>query len=274
MKKAKLFLTFLIVCVLVIPSFAIVSAAPSMDEAVSISGTLNEITVKTDFNTGENTVWLVLTNAQNEKQTVHLSEAAARELKLAVFDGDTLVPNKDALGWEIEIPAAAIIHDQEEIQHPVGNALAAFFSEIPGMDYKTIMSAHENGYGFGVIAQALWLTQKLGGNADMMAAILEAKSSGNYDAFTLEDGTVPTNWGQFKKAVLDGEKQGTLGVVMSHKDKDNGNGNNNNNGNQGNGNNGNGNGNANNGDHRNSNHDQGNHGNNGNKDNNGNKNKP
>jgi len=272
-KKAKLFLIILIVCVLVIPHFAIVSAAPSMDEAVSISGTINEITINTDFNTGENTVWVVLTTAQSEKQKLHIGEAAARAMGLVVFEGETLVPNKDALGWEVEISSSSIIHDQAEIQHPVGNALAAFFSEIPGVTYDAIMSAHEKGFGFGDIAQALWLTQKMGGDADVMAAILEAKSSGNYEAFTLEDGTVPTNWGQFKKAVLDGDKQGNLGVVMSHKDKNSRNENsNNNNGNHGNGNNGNGsNANGNNG---NSDKDKGNHGNNGNKDNNGNKNKP
>ncbi len=79
---------------------------------------------------------------------------------------------------------------------------------------------HEEGYGFGVIAQALWLTQKMEGDADVLTAILEAKKTGDYSAFTLEDGTVPTSWGQLKKAIMAGDKKNNLGVVMSGKDKD------------------------------------------------------
>ena len=68
----------------------------------------------------------------------------------------------------VEIDPTTVIPDQQENQHPVGNALATFFSDIEGIDYDTIMAAHENGVGFGVIAQALWLTSELGGDAQVL----------------------------------------------------------------------------------------------------------
>jgi len=115
----------------------------------------------------------------------------------------------------------------DDAQNPVAAALAAYFADIA--DYDTIMSAHDGEYdfgecGFGVISQALWLTKKMGGDSDTFLAILLAKQTGDYSAFTFEDGTaVPGNWGQFRKLVLDGDKKGNLGVVMSHKDEEHGN---------------------------------------------------
>jgi hypothetical protein len=149
-----------------------------------------------------------------------------------------------------------------------------FFSGIDGVDYDTIITAHEDGYGFGVIAQALWLTKGLEGNSDDLQAILDAKESGDYSYFSYlfsEDETVPTNWGQFRKAVMAGDKKQNLGTAMSAKDKDTTSP-----GNSGNGNNGN----ANNANHENNkdkNKDKtnnGNNGNNGTNNNNGKGNKP
>ena len=90
------------------------------------------------------------------------------------------------------------------------------------------MRAHETGVGFGVIAQALWLTRQLDSDSDafntpeeLFLAILRAKESGIYTAF-FPEGTenVPTSWGQFKKALSD--KKNNLGIVVSDKDQDNG----------------------------------------------------
>jgi hypothetical protein len=114
-----------------------------------------------------------------------------------------------------------VIPAEEESQHPVGAALSMFFSEIT--DYDTIMAAHENGTGFGLLAQALWLTKKMEGNSDTFLAIVEAKKTKDFSVFVLEDGSTPQNWGQFKKAALNGDKKGNLGVVMSNKGN-NGNG--------------------------------------------------
>jgi hypothetical protein len=133
----------------------------------------------------------------------------------------------------VDIDPESVIPDEEKPRHPVGSVLATFFSEIT--DYDAIMGAHEDGFGFGVIAQALWLTQKLEGDSVIFLSILEAKRSGDYSDFVLPDGTTPKNWGQFRKAVMEKEK-GNLGIVMSGKDGENGSGNGNGNGNNGNGN--------------------------------------
>jgi len=100
-------------------------------------------------------------------------------------------------------------------QNPVGAALAEFFAELVGVDYETIMEYHEQGMGFGVIAQALWMASKLEGDSTVFTAILDAKKRGDYSAITLPDGSIPRNWGQFRKALLSGDKKSNLGAIMS-----------------------------------------------------------
>jgi len=125
---------------------------------------------------------------------------------------------------ELIDPSLLVPVEVEEVpQHPVGAALSAFFTDIT--DYETIMAAHEDGTGFGVLAQALWLTMKMEGNSDTFLAIVEAKKTKDFSEFILEDGSTPQNWGQFKKAVLNGDKKGNLGVVMSSKEDKANNGN-------------------------------------------------
>jgi hypothetical protein len=182
-------------------------------------------------------------------------------LGLVLLDGDgNPVINKLALGKKVEIDPGTVIPGQEEHQHPVANALATFFSDVEGIDYDTIMSAHEEGVGFGVIAQALWLTSELGGDSQLFQDLLYAKRHNDYGAFSdfTEDGTTPKNWGQLRKVLLNKKDPG---IVASNPDNNgnanpgNGNGNNGTNQNQdknkdknnnghgnGNGNNGNGNG--------------------------------
>jgi hypothetical protein len=95
--------------------------------------------------------------------------------------------------------------------------LATFFSDIEGMDYDTIMSAHEGGVGFGVIAQALWVTSELEGDSQLFQDLLYAKQHNDYRAFRdfTEDGTTPKSWGQLRKALLNKK---SLGIVMSTHD--------------------------------------------------------
>jgi hypothetical protein len=72
------------------------------------------------------------------------------------------------------------------------------------------------------------MSQNVSGDASLTEQILEAKQSGDYSnitlsdgtTLTLPDGTVPTNWGQFKKALSD--KKNNLGVIVSGQaDQDN-----------------------------------------------------
>jgi len=73
-----------------------------------------------------------------------------------------------------------------------------------------------------VIAQAMWMAKGLTNDSDDSEGvvvvdaglILAAKKSGDYSAFTLPDGSTPTNWGQFKKAVMGKDKK-NLGIIVS-----------------------------------------------------------
>ena len=76
-----------------------------------------------------------------------------------------------------------------------------------------------DGFGFGVIAQALWMAQTLGGDMDLAEQILLAKKGEiEYSELDLgEDAPEVNNWGQFKKFVLGEEVKSltNLGAIMS-----------------------------------------------------------
>jgi hypothetical protein len=245
------------------------AAAQTATPGTPITGQVQSITVTTDAATGVTTVTVALTDAGGTTQTVNLSVETATALGLVTADPATGQPvaNTTQVGSQVSIDPATVIPvtPAEEPQHPVGSALADFFADVAGVDYDTIMGYHEEGAGFGVIAQALWLNMELGGDATTLDAIMRAKLTGDYSAIVLPDGTTPQNWGQFRQALLKDKENGkhNLGSVMSGHGNDeengngNGNGNNNGHGNQtddeagtttvtpGNGNNGGGNGNGN-----------------------------
>ena len=243
MKSFRILISFgLAICALSAQTGVVFAAPP----ATLLMGTVQSITLETDVNTAVTTVLFTIVDANNAPQTVRVSQVTALSLRLITTNENGMpVINPKALGRMVQIDQAVLITEDEADLHPVGDALATFFSDIT--NYDTIMAARNEGFGFGVIAQTLWMTQKLAEDLEMdtlelFAAILEAKSTGDYSAFELEDGSTPQNWGQFRKAVLDGDKKGNLGIVMSNKDEAQGNGSGNNatgNGNgQGNGNNG------------------------------------
>jgi hypothetical protein len=257
----KLLLGIILTIILLIAQVGGVFAAPASQEATPISGTVQSITRESDPTTGVITLIVKVMDSDQLIQTIRVNQETALALGLVVLEGDgNPIINQAALGETLEIDPAVVIPDQHEPQHPVASALATFFSDIEGLDYDTIMSAHENGIGFGVIAQALWLTSELEGDSQLFQDLLDAKQHNDYSAFSdfTEDGTTPKNWGQLRKVLL---SKKNLGVVISNHDNNgnanpgNGNGNNqnkdknkdkNNNGHgNGNGNNGNGNGNGN-----------------------------
>lgn len=222
MNKAKLLINFVLGVVMILSQVKVVSAAPSHDDVDFISGTVYSITLETNANTGGITLLVVLVNENDSTQTVRISQETASDLGLISWDEDgNPVINEDTLGQVIDIDSASAIPDDPQTRHPVGNALATFFSDIEGIDYDTIMSAHEDGHGFGVIAQVLWLTRKLPeGDSSIFIAILKAKKEGDFSSFVVVDGTSPVNWGQFKKVVLDGDKKINLGSVISGQNND------------------------------------------------------
>lgn len=227
MMKSKVATSIALAIAILLAQVGSVFASPATQEAV-ITGTVTELLCDTDETTGVTTFEVTVEDAEGNLQVVRIDQLTAEALGLVTVDEDG---NPDcseeallaAIGTEVEIDPADVIPAEEEPQHPVGSALAAFFSDIT--DYDAIMDAHEEGVGFGVIAQALWMTQKLEGDNEVFIAILQAKKTGDYSAFGFEGDAVPENWGQFRKAVMEKEK-GNLGLVMSGKDGNNGNGNN------------------------------------------------
>jgi hypothetical protein len=222
MKNTKFLVSLTMVFAVLIAQVRVVFAAPAL-----ITGTVQSITLEANTNTAVTTV-LITVMDNGESQTVRITLESAITLGIIILgaDGNPVI-NELILGQPVEIDPTTVITDKQMDQHPVGSALATFFSDIIDLDYETIMAAHEDGTGFGVIAQALWLTRKLDGDAAMFVAIIDAKRTKDFSAFVLEDGTIPQNWGQFKKIIMDGKK-GKPGIAMADQDN---NGNNNGNGN-------------------------------------------
>ena len=172
-------------------------------------------------------------------QSVRISLATATTLNLITLDvNNKPVVNTAAIGSSITIDPAAIVPEPsttQKKQHPVGSALSNFFFNLTGVNYDMIMNSHNNGFGFGVIAQALWMTSKLGGDTSLFTQILDAKRSGDYSQIALPDGSIPQNWGQLKKALIKGSENGVNGAKPNGNNndqgKDNNNGNDNTNGN-------------------------------------------
>lgn len=227
MSKTRFILTLFIGIALLAAQAGPALAAPARQEG-SIVGTVTGATCETD-EAGMTTFILTVQAVDGTSQTVRISQETA--VTLGIIAPDTACSEEalaGAVGLEVSIDPALVIPNEEEeqgMQHPVAYVLSLFFEDFT--DYDTIMSAHEDGTGFGVIAYALWMTTQMEGDSAVFLAILEAKETGDYSAFTLEDGSVPQNWGQFKKALK--EKKANLGAVMSNRDGDdvesNGNGN-------------------------------------------------
>jgi len=229
MLKTK-FITSLVLAfaILALPVGAVFASPLTQDGF--ISGTVMGLACETDTATGITTFLITVEGADSLSQKVRVDQITAEGLGLVTIDENgnpdcTEVALAEAIGLEVEIDPASVIPEEQAPQHPVGGALATFFSDI--IDYDAIMTAHEDGVGFGVIAQALWLTQKLEGDSETtFREILLAKETGDFSYFASvnEDGTTttPKNWGQFRKAVMDGEK-GNLGIIMSNKDNENSN---------------------------------------------------
>lgn len=220
MTRTKILFSIVLATIFLATQIVAVGAAPAnQEDAPPITGTVESITVETDAETGTTTVVVTLVDEMGATQTVRLSLEDATALGL-VLEDETI--NPDAIGNPTEIDPALVIPDEpeeteEEAQHPVGSALSDFFSDLLGVDYETVMDYHDDGVGFGVIAQALWITNALDGDSETFAAILEAKQNNDFSAITLPDGSTPQNWGQFRKAVMhdrDKSKE-NLGAIMS-----------------------------------------------------------
>ena len=193
------------------------TATPTATLAAPITGTVQTITINTDAN-NVTTVEVTLLDANNVVQTVTLSLDEAVAQGLVILDANNVPSVNDAMiGQSITVqpqsptPTPTPAPTTEAMQNPVGAIIASFF----GLDFATVDSFHQDGSGYGVIAQACWMSNDLAGDASLCGDILAAKKSGDYSAFVLPDGSTPTNWGQFRKAVSENKGKQNLGVIVS-----------------------------------------------------------
>ena len=215
MKNAKIFASIFLASVLFLTQFSAVFAAPPTDKAASIAGTVTEVTLVTDPSTGIITVLVTVTDQAGGTHTVRIGEKTAAKLGLIDYDsadGNPFIVNPPPSF--VEIDAKNILTDEER-GHPVVTALATYFADIEGIDYDVIMAAHSDGFGFGLIAQSLWLIRKMGGTSEDFLLLLDAKKNNDFSDFPLDDGSTPASWGELKKAVADH----SLGSIMSKRDK-------------------------------------------------------
>ena len=184
-----------------------------------LTGMVQSVVLETDPETSVITAVVTLVDELGETQVVRISLETAVELGLV--DLQQAVVEIPEGGIEVTLESTDIITEDvdDSSQHPVATALSDFFSTLLGVDYDTVMAYHEDGIGFGVIAQALWMTKSLEGDTATLQLILEAKKRGDFSAVVLDDGSSPTNWGQFRQAVLkDKEKaKDNLGTIKSGK---------------------------------------------------------
>lgn len=205
----KIFFSSLLTLILLTTQVIAAGAAPiAQENPPTIEGTIQSITIETDEATGVTNVIVISVDEAGTSLTVEFSLEEALSLGLVVDDGTgNYVANETMLPVE-----------DEEDEHPVASALADFFMDTLGVDYDMVMEYHEDGAGFGVIAQALWMTNTLDGDSTLFSTIMDAKINHDYSSIELPDGSTPTNWGQFRKAVMSGDEDSTkknLGVIKS-----------------------------------------------------------
>ena len=238
MNKMKLLLTLALAFAFLLAQVGNVAAAAPLQTSTSLTGTVVSITPQP----GGTTVVVELKDDQGTTHTVTLSTDTAASLGLLVLDPTTNQPVLDPVtglpeadlskvNQSVTINSTDIVSDttQEQKVNPISALLGAFFGE----DASVIDGYHQDGFGFGVIAQALWMSKNLNGDASLTSDILKAKQTGDYSAFFPAGTTdIPANWGQFKKELLN--KHNNLGNVVSghandedtsHPGKGNGNGN-------------------------------------------------
>lgn len=210
MFKTKLLAGVLLVFMLLTAQVGMAAAAPlAQDASVTISGIVTEIGEPETDENGVTTVLVTLLLEDQTTQTVRISDVLAAGLEI-----DQQV--------SLQVDPNDVISDEEpteESVHPIAALLAAFFfPDDPDMASVINGYHEEDGFGFGVIAQALWMSQSLTEGEDASAAglVLEAKQSGDYSEFSeWFDGPVPTNWGQFKKELRENKDKHNLGVIVS-----------------------------------------------------------
>lgn len=231
MVRTKLFASLLLTLAVLIAPISPAFAASAQDTptptpaptvtttpAAPITGTVQGVTLQTD-STGATIVVVTLTDSTGATQTVDLSLTDATTLGLVTTDSTGApVVSPTAVGQSVTIDPTMILPTTQPTptpENPVGALIASFF----GLDVSTMDTLTQDGAGYGVIAQACWMSYELAGDSSLCQQIVTTKQDGGSFSLTLPDGTVVTadNWGQLKKAVANGHHDPlqTLGAIMS-----------------------------------------------------------
>src|SRR5688572_11722400 len=166
MFKIKLLAGVLLVFMLLTAQVGMADAAPLVQHAPPITGTIQGIISETDSD-GVTTVLVTLLLEDQTAQTVRISLAYAVELGLIDPTTQQPVPLEE-LTEDVTINPNEVITDEEPAEksvHPIAWLLATFFfPDDPDMaslidSFHTGDNEEEQVFGFGVIAQALWMSQ-------------------------------------------------------------------------------------------------------------------
>jgi hypothetical protein len=247
MPKLKLLLSVLLGMAVVFAQVGPVLAAPRQQDGTLYSmGTIQTVVVEPGVLADDPPTVVVTLLENGSVRTIRITLAAAIDKGLILLDemgnpilDENLLPTPDDSlfgATDVEIFLEDVVPETpvvEEPKHPVGEKIAKFFADLfeANDGYDMVMDSHSSGIGFGVITQALWMTQALGGDASLFEDLLYAKQNNDYDGLTLPGEMEAANWGQLKKAVstLDPELSGVnLGQIMSAgqgKDQNTNNGN-------------------------------------------------
>lgn len=230
--KTKFFATLLVVLAVLFGQVGGVLAAPVAQETTEIIGTVTGIETQTVD--GVTTVLVTVKDELGVSQTYRLSVEDADGLDLVTVDTttNTVTVDSSKVNQPITIDTTlydAVLVDEEEVDEEPFNPVAGWMADFFDITNAEVNLMHENGFGFGVIAQALWISTDVDGNTDTELAtdILTLKQEKNFDEFFAKyptlldefDGDAPSNWGQFKK-VLKENKQNLGQIVSNHANTD------------------------------------------------------
>lgn len=242
MARTKTLLGVVVALAVAFSQFSLAVAAPQLDPLV---GTIDSISEGTNIN-GDPIVIVTYTDTEAvpQQHVVELSVADAVALGLVTQDpatGDiTIVATAgtpvdltsvaaevdpcapggagEAVAPEGTAPTLAEGEDSGDEEgdsgHPVGSALCDFFGGALGLTYDQIMGWHEDGFGFGVIAQALWMAEMTGMDPEDILAVKGGDM--DYSELGLPEGV--DNWGRLRSYVFGKGAEKTvhnLGEIMS-----------------------------------------------------------
>jgi hypothetical protein len=210
-QKARLSLETAITLGLVIPNpesvgLDLVIPDPVDPTLVLYSGVVEALAFVTDPITLVTTLDVTLLDEASVSQVVKLDLATALLLGL-------IVPNAAMIGGPIELDPADIL-ESETYSEKVTLLFTVFGAALTLTPDQ--LAAYETETGFGVLAQALWITSSLGGDSALLDLIITAKNTSDFSAIVLPDGSTPANWGQLRKAALTDSHQNP-GQIVSGK---------------------------------------------------------